>query len=98
MTSAEFLAIVGNREVIAINQDGTQVQGTNVTLPHAGGGEVWAKRLPRGAVAVLLMNAALAPVARKVAATWKQLGLADDAVASVRDVWAAKELGGWRIL
>ena len=59
MTAAEFMGIVGNEELIAVDQDTLAVQGTNRTTGEQGArwAEVWAKPLASGAAAVLLMNA-----------------------------------------
>ena len=60
MTKEQFMAIVGSKPVIAIDQDPLGIQGRNVSTAAGGsaGKEVWSKPLKGGAVAVLLMNAA----------------------------------------
>ena len=53
MSQAEFMAVVGNAEVIAVNQDLATVQGGNVTaVDAAAGAEVWSKPLTGGGVGI----------------------------------------------
>jgi alpha-galactosidase len=89
------LAILTNREVIAIDQDRAGRQGDRV---HAEGPlEVWAKPLSGGARAVGLFNLSDQPAYVEV--KFAELGLKGPAKA--RDVWAAKDLGklsGYRTL
>ena len=105
MTQAQFLAIVANEEVIAVDQDSLCVQGKNVTAAsgselRAGvqGKEVWAKRLSDNgtSIAVLFMNAAAGNKTLNVTASWEQIGLTrtPGRLATVRDLWAKKDLPG----
>jgi alpha-galactosidase len=82
-------AILMNRDVIAVDQDKLGVQGRRVWKD--GDSEVWVKPLAGGARAVALVNRGEAPVA--ITATWEQLGLPDRLGASVRDLWAHRDLG-----
>jgi alpha-galactosidase len=86
--TADTLATISNPEVIAIDQDPLGIQGmpisTSTTL------EVWSKRLSGpNAYAVVLFNRSAAAAA--ITVTWKSIGLAG--AATVRDLWARKDLG-----
>ena len=110
MSQQQFLDIVANPEVIAVNQDPRVAPGRNVTasLPpaltegHAKAnpvgqqrGEVWAKTLADGSVAVLLINSSPGSHGSNitVTATWQQVGLKAGSKAEVRDLWARHDLG-----
>jgi alpha-galactosidase len=83
----DTLAILTNREVIAIDQDKAGRQGDRV---HAEGPlEVWARPLAGGGKAVGLFNLSDQP--SYVEVNYADLGL--KAPVRTRDVWAAKELG-----
>ncbi|THD70976.1 glycoside hydrolase family 27 protein [Phenylobacterium sp.] len=83
----DTLAILTNREVIAIDQDKAGRQGDRV---HAEGPlEVWAKPLAGGGKAVGLFNLSDQP--SYVEVSYADLGL--KAPVKTRDVWAAKDLG-----
>lgn len=86
---ADTRAILLNRDVIAVDQDRLGIQGHRVAKD--GDREVWVKPLAGGARAVLLLNRGAAPA--EVTATWEQLGLPDRLAASVRDLWAHRDLG-----
>ncbi|BCG04745.1 hypothetical protein PPGU19_093130 (plasmid) [Paraburkholderia sp. PGU19] len=76
--------------MLAIDQDGLGLQG--LLVAQAGGLQVWAKLLAgAGQRAVVLFNnsATDAPMA----VTWDALGFAPSSQATVRDVWARKDLG-----
>jgi alpha-galactosidase len=91
----ETLAILTNREVLAIDQDKAGRQGDRV---HAEGPlEVWAKPLSGGAKAVGLFNLSDQP--SYVEVKFAAVGL--KGAVETRDVWAAKDLGkltGYRTL
>ena len=91
----ETLAILTNREVLAIDQDKAGRQGDRV---HAEGPlEVWAKPLSGGAKAVGLFNLSDQP--SYVEVKFAQVGL--KGAVKTRDIWAAKDLGalkGYRTL
>jgi alpha-galactosidase len=53
--------------------------------------EVWAKQLADGSRAVALLNRG--PAESKISVTWNDLGYPDYLPASVRDLWAMKDLG-----
>jgi alpha-galactosidase len=83
----ETLAILTNREAIAIDQDPLGIQGDRVSA--VGPVEIWDKPLKSGDKAVALFNRAISalPVTLKLAA----VGFPDGARA--RDIWGAKDLG-----
>lgn len=83
----ETLAILTNREVVAIDQDPAGRQGDRVQVE--GPLEVWAKPLAGGAKAVGLFNTSDLPA--YVAVDFAKLGF--KAPVRTRDVWAAKDLG-----
>jgi len=81
--SPAILAILTNREVIAVDQDPGGRQGR-----RAGGSgeqEIWTRPLAGGDVAVALFNRG--DVAAPMTARWAELGLSA-APARVRDLWA----------
>jgi hypothetical protein len=87
---AGTLATLTNPEAIRIDQDALGLQAVKVQeLAH--GLEVWSKFLSTpGERAVLLLNRTYFPAPMSV--KWADLGLAGE-TATVRDVWAAKDLG-----
>lgn len=91
----ETLAILTNREVLAIDQDRAGQQGDRV---HAEGPlEVWAKPLSGGAKAVGLFNLSDQP--SYVEVKFAEVGV--KGAVKTRDIWAAKDLGslkGYRTL
>src|SRR6202044_4276386 len=83
----QTLALLGNKGVIAIDQDPMGKQGDRL---HAEGPlEVWARPLAGGAKAVGLFNLSDLPANMEV--TTAQLGLKGPA--EMQDVWADKDLG-----
>ena len=82
-------SILLNKEVIAIDQDPMGIQGHRVRKD--GDLEVWSKQLADGGRAVILLNRSKAPA--KISANWADIGFPDTLHASVRDLWAAKDLG-----
>lgn len=81
--------ILTNKEVIAVDQDALGRQGRRVWKD--GDLEVWAKQLQDGSRAVVLLNRGASQ--QTVTATWEQIGYPDHLSASVRDLWAHKDLG-----
>jgi hypothetical protein len=87
------LATLTNPEVIAVDQDSLGLQGVKAAS-YGDGLEVWTKALSTpGAHAVLLLNRTGDPAA--IAVHWSDLGLSDSSPASVRDLWARKDLGSF---
>jgi len=88
--SADTARLLTNPEVLAIDQDALGLQG--LLVAQSGRLQVWAKLLAgTGQRAVVLFNnsAKAAPMT----VTWDSLGLAASSQATVRDVWAQKDLG-----
>lgn len=83
----EMLAILTNRELIAVDQDPAGIQGHRVA--EEGPLEVWVKLLADGSKAVGLFNRGEATMT--VTAYFKDVGVGE--TASVRDLWAGKDLG-----
>ena len=87
------LATLTNPEVIAVDQDSLGLQGVKAAS-YGDGLEVWSKALSTpGERAVLLLNRTGDPAA--IAVHWSDLGLSDSSPASVRDLWARKDLGSF---
>ena len=85
--SPDTLAVLTNRDVIAIDQDPLGIQGDRVS--ETGPLEIWAKPLQGGAKAVGLFNRgeSALPITLKLS----DVGFAQGADA--KDLWAAKDLG-----
>ncbi len=88
--SPDTLAVLTNRDVIAIDQDPLGIQGDRVS--ETGPLEIWAKPLQGGAKAVGLFNRgeSALPITLKLS----DVGFAQGADA--KDLWAAKDLGRLR--
>lgn len=80
------LAILTNREVIAIDQDKAGKQGKRAW--KSGDREVWVRELAGGARAVALFNRAAEPAQVKV--LWADLGIKEKS--RLRDVWEHKDV------
>jgi alpha-galactosidase len=80
--------ILLNKEVIAIDQDPLGQQGRRVK--KTGDLEVWSKQLNDGGRAVALLNRGA--TAAKISVAWSDVGYPNALTASVRDLWAAKDL------
>ncbi len=83
----ETLALLTNREVIAIDQDPAGIQGDRVSAE--GPVEIWARPLADGSKAVGLFNRHPGPM--DIHVDFRQLGF--DRPAHARDIWQAKDLG-----
>jgi alpha-galactosidase len=81
--SSEGVAMLENREVIAVDQDPLGIQGTVVS--QDGSGQVWVKPLAGGAAAVALLNRGSTPL--RLSASASRIGLASAATYTVRDLW-----------
>jgi hypothetical protein len=89
--SEATLATLTNPDVVAVDQDALGLQGIKVAS-NGDQLEVWSKALAApGERAVLLLNRSGESASIKV--NWSDLGLADSSSATVRDVWARKDLG-----
>jgi alpha-galactosidase len=80
--------ILLNKEVIAIDQDALGKQAHRVK--KTGDLEIWSKQLSDGGRAVALLNRSAVPA--KISVAWTDIGYPDGLTASVRDLWAAKNL------
>jgi alpha-galactosidase len=85
----ETAGILTNREVIAVDQDPLGLQGRRVR--REGDSDVWAKQLADGGRAVALLNRGASPA--QVSVSWNDIGYPARLPASVRDLWAKKDLG-----
>jgi alpha-galactosidase len=86
--TADTKEILLNKEVIAIDQDPLGQQGRRVK--KMGDLEVWSKQLSDGGRAVTLLNRGAATA--KISVAWSDIGYPDALTASVRDLWAAKDV------
>jgi alpha-galactosidase len=87
--SASSKDILTNKEVIAIDQDPLGRAGSRVM--KTGDLEVWSRPLADGSRAVALLNKGAAPAT--VTALWTDIGYPSGLAASVRDLWAQKDVG-----
>ena len=85
--SPETVAMLTNREVVAIDQDSLGKQGDRVSAE--GPLEIWAKPLADGSKAVGVFNRH--HTALSITVDFKQLGF--NGPVQVRDIWQAKDLG-----
>ncbi|KAK0574030.1 hypothetical protein LWI29_017242 [Acer saccharum] len=79
----DTLEILGNKEVIAVNQDKLGIQGKKVK--KNGELEVWAGELSGKRVAVLLWNRGDSKAT--ISAEWSEIGLKSSALVDARDLW-----------
>jgi len=87
--SADTKEILLNKEVIAVDQDALGQQGRRVKKD--GDLEIWSKQLADGGRAVALLNRGKA--AAQISVKWTDIGYPDTLSASVRDLWAKKDVG-----
>ena len=85
----EIKEILTNKEVIAVDQDTLGREGSRVWKD--GDREVWSKQLRDGSRAVLLLNRGGSEA--EITVPWETIGYPGDISASVRDLWAHKDLG-----
>ncbi|KAK6931792.1 Alpha galactosidase, C-terminal beta sandwich domain, partial [Dillenia turbinata] len=79
----ETMEIIGNKEVIDVNQDSLGIQAKKVR--SEGDQEIWAGPLSRYRVAVLLVNRAPQRIA--ITANWDDIDLPPKSVVQARDLW-----------
>lgn len=85
----EIQGILTNREVVAVDQDPTGIEGT---LIHKNGdSEVWARKLSDGSHAVVFFNRD--SKSRKIRVSWSDLSQANAKKLAVRDLWQHRDLG-----
>jgi len=82
--------ILGNKDVIAVDQDSLGVQGMLVQEPGIDL-QVWSKPLADGSRAVVLLNRS--GLQTVIATSWRAIGLTGPA--RVRDLWAHSDLGAF---
>ncbi|XP_042405073.1 alpha-galactosidase-like [Zingiber officinale] len=87
----EIKDIIGNEEVIAVNQDPLGVQGKKVMKD--GNLEVWAGPLCPGSKVVILLNRD-SQESSSITATWEDVGLPRHTSVEVRDLWKHETLKG----
>jgi len=87
--SPEIAAILGNKEVIAVDQDPMGMQGRRVKKD--GEFEIWSKQLADGGRAVALLNRS--GKESQITVKWNEIGYPDSLSASVRDLWVKEDLG-----
>lgn len=87
--SPDIAEILMNKEVIAVDQDPLGLQGRRVR--REGDFEVWVKQLSDGSRAVVLFNRS--GTESQMSVSWIELGYPEYLPASVRDLWAKKDLG-----
>jgi len=85
----EIKEILTNKEVIAVNQDALGREGSRVWKD--GDREVWSKQMKDGSRAVVLLNRGASEA--EIGVPWEAIGYPGNITASVRDLWAHKELG-----
>lgn len=85
----EIRNILTNKEVIAVNQDALGREGERVW--KNGELEIWAKQMKDGSRALVLLNRG--PSEKTITASWEDIGYPGHLSASVRDLWAHKDLG-----
>ena len=82
--SPESIAMLENRQVIAVDQDPLGIQGT--VVQQEGAGQVWSKPLAGGAAAVALLNRGSESLSISTDAS--RVGLPSAPGYTVRDLWA----------
>ncbi len=85
--SAQTIAMLTNRDVLAVDQDTLGVQGTR--LSQQGNGDVWVKPLANGDRAVALLNRGSTPVT--LSTTAAAVGLPHADRYTMNDLWAHKQ-------
>jgi alpha-galactosidase len=85
----DIAEILTNKELIAVDQDAMGLQGRRVK--REGELDVWARQLADGSRAVALLNRGTAE--SKMSVNWNELGYPNNLSATVRDLWAKKDLG-----
>ncbi len=85
----EIRDILTNKEVIAVDQDPLGSEGHRTWKD--GDWEVWTKQQQDGSRAVVLLNRGSSE--KIIPVKWEQIGYPGHLAATVRDLWAHKELG-----
>jgi alpha-galactosidase len=87
--SPEIAGILTNQDAIAVDQDRLGLQGRRVK--REGDSDVWAKQMADGSRAVALLNRGSSE--KEISVSWTDLGYPEHLSASVRGIWAKKDLG-----
>ena len=87
----DTLAIISNKEVIALNQDLLCLQAEKVV--DTGDIEVFTKPLANGDLGVCVLNRGASP--EKVTVKWVSLGLESGSSVTARDLWTHKDIGSF---
>ncbi|XP_050214739.1 alpha-galactosidase-like [Mercurialis annua] len=82
--SIQTLRILGNKEVIDVNQNSLGVQGRKIRSKD--GREIWSGPLSRKRTVVLLWNrsGSMAPIS----VSWRDIGVSPNSSLMIRDLWA----------
>ena len=90
--SDDTKAILMNKEVIAISQDGLGLAGRRVATPTATT-EIWSGivETESGSVVVLLLNTG--PESTSITVNWSDIDLSKGTQVAARDVWAHADAG-----
>ena len=89
--SPEIKEILTNKELIAVNQDELGREARRVW--KEGELEIWSKPMKDGSRAVLCLNRGA--IAAEITVLWTTLSYPEHLTASVRDLWAHKDLGSF---
>lgn len=84
----ETMEVIGNTEVIAVNQDPHGVQAKKVRME--GDLEIWAGPLSSYRVALVLLNRG--PSRNPITAQWDDIGIPPNSIVEARDLWEHKTL------
>jgi alpha-galactosidase len=87
--TAETHDILTNKEVIAVDQDPMGIQGHRVKKD--GDAEIWSKQMSDGSRSVVLLNRGTSEAT--IDLKWTDIGYPENLKASVRDLWAHKDMG-----
>ncbi|CAN1166010.1 Alpha-galactosidase 2, partial [Linum perenne] len=82
--SKRILSILGNKEVIEVNQDPLGVQGRKIR--SKAGLEIWAGPLSRKRSVVVLWNKSKSKAT--ISVRWREIGISPETPLTVRDLWA----------
>lgn len=91
--SAWKAGVVGNKDILAVNQDPAVLPCKRVRN-DTDGGQVWMKPLGNGDIAAVAYNSGDGPTALNISVTWAELGWAPSTTARVYDLWAHAPLPG----
>jgi alpha-galactosidase len=90
--SQEYLEILTNTEVIAVNQDSLGIQGKKIQIDVDNNTEIWAGPLADSSKVVLAFNRD-DNIIRTILVLFTDLGWQSTSQVQVRDLWSHKDLG-----